>query len=243
MLCNYLTVSLVMLLVARHLGWVGSVVFHLLLAAIGVTALFTLTPGLGGFLLAGALWIYLMLQVRWRGFAYAALVSGGAAAVLFVLAAAVTPIVQPTAPFLIHLPGIDQQFAPAVRMMTWMEAWQRFLQNPLIGTGIGTDAATVRYIDPSGILHVLTDAHNVFLNFAVQCGLLGLAAMVLLMARVASMTGALALEDGNAVRLGLGLAWLSAFAYQGLTGSYEDARHLWVLLGLLLASVRLERRE
>jgi hypothetical protein len=38
---------------------------------------------------------------------------------------------------------------------------------------------------------------------------------------------------------GLGLAFLNAFAYQGLTGSFEDASHLWVLLGLFLASLRL----
>ncbi|HEU4705130.1 MAG TPA: hypothetical protein VFS45_05430, partial [Sphingomicrobium sp.] len=47
-------------------------------------------------------------------------------------------------------------------------------------------------------------------------------------------------EDRNVVRLGLGIAWLSAFAYQGLTGSCEDSRHLWVLFGLLIAANRIE---
>jgi hypothetical protein len=41
----------------------------------------------------------------------------------------------------------------------------------------------------------------------------------------------------------LGLTWLNAFVYQGLTGSYEDARHLWLLLGLLIAAERLETNE
>ena len=45
MLCNYLTVSLLILLVARRLGWVGPATFYLMLAAAAVTALFTLTPG------------------------------------------------------------------------------------------------------------------------------------------------------------------------------------------------------
>ena len=128
-------------------------------------------------------------------------------------------------------------------MMTWTDACHRFLDNPLIGTGIGSDAVAVRYVDPSGFLHLLTDAHNVFLNFAVQCGLLGLAAMILLVVKVARMTAPLRLGDRNVLRLGLGLAWLDAFAYQGLTGSYEDARHLWVLLGLMLSAIRLEALE
>ena len=139
--------------------------------------------------------------------------------------------------------ALTRDLAPAVRLMTWLDAWHRFLDNPLIGTGIGSDAVAVRYVDPSGFPHVLTDAHNVFLNFAVQCGLIGVAAMILLIVRVSRITGPLGLGGGNAVRLGLGLAWLSAFAYEGLTGSYEDARHLWLLLGLLLASARLEVRE
>jgi hypothetical protein len=37
-------------------------------------------------------------------------------------------------------------------------------------------------------------------------------------------------------RIGLGLAFISAFFYQGIGGSYEDARHLWVLIGFFLIS-------
>jgi hypothetical protein len=36
--------------------------------------------------------------------------------------------------------------------------------------------------------------------------------------------------------IGLGLIFLNIFAYQGLTGSFEDARHVWVVLGLLMAA-------
>jgi putative inorganic carbon (hco3(-)) transporter len=42
------------------------------------------------------------------------------------------------------------------------------------------------------------------------------------------------------VPVALGIAFLGAFAYQGLGGSFEDARHLWLLFGLLIASRRLE---
>jgi hypothetical protein len=39
--------------------------------------------------------------------------------------------------------------------------------------------------------------------------------------------------ENDPVRTALGLAFIGAFCFQGLIGSYEDARHLWVLLGLL----------
>jgi O-antigen ligase len=89
----------------------------------------------------------------------------------------------------------------------------------------------------------MTDAHNVFLNFAAQTGLVGLAAMLAIVLHVARRTFPLRLQGFGAVRVMLGLTWLNAFVYQGLTGSYEDARHLWLLLGLLIAAERLETNE
>ena len=243
MLTNFLTVSLLILLIARRLGWIGSPVFYLLLVPILVTSVFSLTPGLGGIFLAIGLWLYASERIRAPRLAFAALAGGAMAALLFVLAATVTPIIHPTAPFLIHVPGLGQELAPSVRLMTWIDAIARFTEHPLLGAGIGSDAVAVRYADPSGNLHRLTDAHNVFLNVAVQCGLVGVAAIIWLIVRVANSTGKLRLNRDNVVRLGIGLAWLNAFVYQGLTGSYEDARHLWVLLGLLLVSIRLEQAE
>ena len=152
------------------------------------------------------------------------------------MAATVTPIIHPTAPFLIDVPGLERQVAPAVRMMTWMDSGERFLTYPLLGLGIGADAANVRYIDPSGVTHRLTDAHNVFLNFAAQCGLIGLAAMVMLILHVTKIAWPRRFRQTNVIRLGLAIAWLNAFVYQGPTGSYEDARHLWLLLGILVAT-------
>ena len=80
--------------------------------------------------------------------------------------------------------------------------------------------------------------HNLFLNVAVQCGLLGIAAIIFLIAHVARRTCRLPWDQHRLIQVGLGLAWLNAFAYQGLTGSYEDARHLWVLLGLIVVAGR-----
>jgi hypothetical protein len=43
------------------------------------------------------------------------------------------------------------------------------------------------------------------------------------------------------VRFGLAAAFLTGFVIQGLTSSFEDARHLWFLIGLLVAGTRLEK--
>ena len=55
MLCNFLTVSLVILLLCLHLRWIGRIAGYTLLAAIMATAAFTLTPGLGGIAACAAL--------------------------------------------------------------------------------------------------------------------------------------------------------------------------------------------
>lgn len=242
MLCNYLTVSLAILMICLHLRWIGRAAGYSLFAAILVTAAFTITPGIGGIAALLGLWLFLKLRERAPAAAVAALALGSALAVAFVAVSVVTPILHPTAPFLIQLPGIETPLAPAVRLMAWIEAAGSIRDHLLFGVGIGADPIVVDYVAPSGDRHVLTDAHNVYLNVAMHHGLVGLAALIALIVVVARAMRPLRLTDANAIRLGLGVAWLNAFAYQGLTGSYEDARHLWLLLGLLFVTIRIERQ-
>lgn len=157
----------------------------------------------------------------------------------FLLAASVTPLIHPTAPFLIELPGLADPLAPSVRMMAWIEASRSILAHPLFGTGLGSDPIAVRYLAPSGEQHVLTDGHNVFLTVAMHNGLPSLAALLVLVGFVARRALPLRAEPSALLAAG----WLIAFAYHGLTGSFEDARHLWVLLGLMLAARRIERSD
>ncbi|HEV2866899.1 MAG TPA: hypothetical protein VGX37_10305 [Allosphingosinicella sp.] len=241
MLCNYLTVSLMVLLVARRLGWIGRTLFLLLLGGILFAAAFSLTPGLGGIFLAGGVWLWLALEGRRPAAARLALAAGVGAAALFVVAMAVTPILHPTAPFLIRVPATDLTLAPAVRLMTWMDAARNVTADPLLGRGLGVDVVDVDFLTPSGDLAHLSDAHNTFLNIAVQCGVFGLAAMVALLLWVGRRLRPfrLSADAAGVLRIGLGLAFLDAFAYQGLGGSFEDARHLWLLFGLILAADRL----
>jgi O-antigen ligase len=172
-----------------------------------------------------------------------ALLAGLGAAAASIPVMAVTPVLHSTAPFLIPLPGTDLTLAPAGRLMIWMDAARNFLAEPWLGRGIGNHAVRVQYLDPSGVLQTLTDAHNSFLNIAVQTGLAGLSALLLIIGFAAKAVTPLRLapDRANTLRLALGLAFLNGIAVQGLGGSFEDARHLWVCFGLLLAADRLER--
>lgn len=155
------------------------------------------------------------------------------------LLAAATPILHPTAPFLIDMPlGIT--LAPSVRLLAWTEATQNFFASPIFGRGIGTEAVAVVFEQEnlcSGLC--VTDAHNTFLSFAVQTGVVGLAALVAIICFVAGKLKAPpAHSQADALVFGLAVAWLSGFALQGLVGSFEDARHLWIVFGLLLSALR-----
>jgi hypothetical protein len=243
MLCNFLSVSLVLSLVARRMGWIRRSPATLLPVGLVAAAIFTISPGLGGIALVLGIWGWLVMRETRAGLARNALVAGLLAAVAFVAASAITPIIHPTAPFLIRLPFGDIPLAPSGRLMAWMDAVDNVAGHLWFGRGIGQDAVWIRYRDPSGNLQTLTDAHNSFLSIAVQCGLFGLCSLTALVLYAASLSRPFRLlpGDSNLVRLGLGIAFIGGFAYQGLTGSFEDARHLWLLLGLLFAAARIER--
>jgi O-antigen ligase len=240
MACNYLSVSLLLLLGARQARWIRGWPFLLLGLGILLAAATTISPGLGGIALALGLWAYLRLRDQQPFLALLALSGGLLAALLFLAALAFTPILHPTAPFLLHLPWIDLTLAPSGRMMVWMEALRTVAANPLTGRGIGLEAVEVAYLDPSGGRQRLTDAHNIFLSVAAQAGLLGLASLLALLVHLGGRARpfTLAEDPAAAIRLAAGLGLLSGFVYQGLGGSFEDARHLWLLVGLLLAASR-----
>jgi O-antigen ligase len=237
MACNYLTVSLGLLLCARLSGYVGRGTFILLLTGILIAALSTISPGLGGIALLGGLGFFAMRRRERPIAARLGLLAAIAAAALFLVALAVTPFPYPEAPFSMRLPGGIVLY-PSVRFLVWSSALDQFVHHPLIGIGIGIDPVHVRYVNPSGALEQLTDAHNIFLSIAAQCGILGLVglgAIIWMAARRAPWS-----TGGGLRRFLLGATFLDVFVYQGLGGSFEDTRHVWVLLGLAIAASRPE---
>ncbi|HEX2764905.1 MAG TPA: hypothetical protein VHM92_13820 [Allosphingosinicella sp.] len=236
MLANYLTVSVAVLLAVAERGWIGRRLAPPLLAAMVVTAFFSMTPGLAGLWLGLGFWTWMKLRTTRRTMAWLALAVGAAGALPYLVAAALTPFPHSTATFALQLPV--GTLYPGARLLFWIAAFKNLVANLPFGSGIGTDAIAVPFQNPAGHLYTLSDAHNVFLNLGVQTGLPGILALVLIISFVARKVFPLPrrIEGSAAIRLGLGLGWLNAFAVQGLVGSFEDARFLWLLFGLFLAS-------
>jgi O-antigen ligase len=240
MLGLYMSVSVPVLLGCARAGWVPKRLFWPLLAAMLVAAAFSLTPGLGGLFLGLGLWGWLTRRRERPLLARASLVAGVAAALAMLGATVVTPYLHPTAPFLIHLPGIGT-LAPSARLMFWMDAVRTFLAHPLTGQGVGTDPVAVLYQNPSGGRAIWHDAHQTWLSVAAQTGIVGLLAFGWVTVHVLRGLAARPwpTQGPGAVRTALAVAWLQAFLWQGLVGSFEDARCLWLLLGLTIAAFRL----
>ncbi|MDQ3799302.1 MAG: O-antigen ligase family protein [Acidobacteriota bacterium] len=236
MLCNYLSVSLMFLLVFQKLGWINKKLFYAFLFGILFCAAFTISPSLGGIALSLGIWLWISFRKSRPFLAKINLAGGFVAAIAFIFAVMIAPSLHPTAPFFVDVPVLEKRVAPSGRIMTWMDSWRSFAENPVFGRGVGQDACDVRYLDLTNTLQTLTDAHNVFLNVAAQTGVFGLLAIISIIFHLTRKTFPLAFDETHAsvFRIGFGLAFISAFLYQGIGGSYEDARHLWILIGFFL---------
>jgi len=220
MFCHYLGISWVLLLLARDRKWIGATAAWVLGAALLFAAAATLSPCIGGIALATGIWIYFWDKGRGKTICAAALYTSVAVAVLFVAATAVK---------------VGPDFRPAegrsARVLAWGSAASTFAADPLTGRGVGTRAADVRY----GPQH-LTDAHNMYLNVLAESGIPAAAALIALgVWLLVRLAKPLSDPGRKAAAHALGTAFFVAFFYQGITGSFEDARHLWVLAGLAAA--------
>jgi O-antigen ligase len=232
MFCNYLTVAFMITVISLRMGWIRRSLAIAAIVSITIAACFTVSIALGGMFLAIALWIWCSDSTS----VMPRFASIGA----FALAAAFLAI----APFALWTPGGTGAISPSPRLMVWKDAFATFVGDPLTGKGLGTGAAVVTYQNSDGTLSLLTDAHNVFLNVAAESGIFGLAALSILIVAIirSAFVGS---NDGTikSVRFGLGIAFLAAFVYDGLTGSFEDARHLWVLIGFIFAAQEISKGE
>ena len=234
MLCNYLVVAVCLLLAAIRLQWIQSRTGYALFLLLALASVFTASPGLGGLALAVGLWCGWL----WRDEAprRAALVLG--AGVFAAIAMFAATLVNLAAPF-------EQA---SVRGLIWPQAWATVLQHPWRGVGLGQDVVGVEFLSPSGDQQWLTDAHNMWLNLAGQAGLPAVLAMVAICWLLLrgpwprSATGAgeaavsqAAVSETDILRVACGTAFVGAFLYQGMAGSFEDARQMWLLMGMLAA--------
>jgi O-antigen ligase len=245
MLANYLGVSLMFLLLAGTLRWIRPQTMIAAAAAILLSAFFALTPGFAGILAMLAAWTWYRERYQRPRLARLAVLAGIGVTILEVLVAAIAPAIYPTVPFVVHVRALDLSIAPAIRLLVWISAAKTFLASPLFGHGIGIDPASVLYQSPEFAARgYVTDAHSFILSIAGQCGILGIAGLaavvgyVIYHARTAARDG---LE--KPLLFGLCIAWLGGFVVEGLVGSFEDARHLWIVFGLVASVSRFKIPE
>jgi O-antigen ligase len=242
MLGAYLSVSLMVALLAATRGWVGRPTSIALIAGLSMATIATFSAGIGGIILGGALWFWLRRRRTQPGLARATLWVGIAAAAAFAVAQALTPIAYDQPFFSLPVPGTDISLLPTARMRAWIDSLRTFAAHPLTGVGIGMDVARVRFVEPGGARVMLHDAHNVWLNVAAGCGVIGVLAFLAIVVAIWRRTRTAA--DRAAAGLAT-VAWgagvLNVLVYQGIGGAFEDARFIWVAIGLLLVADRADR--
>ena len=233
MCCNYLSVSFLLLLAMRSVGWMGRRASLMLGAAIVVTAGFTVSPGLGGLALGAGLWFWADYRGRGREVAARnALLAGIVVALAFIVAMLVSP------PSLFGPEGRLQlsHLQPSGRVLCWRSALHTAWHHPWLGDGPGSLPASVDYLTASGEPQHLGDAHNTFLSIAAKDGILGLLAFCALLIFLLRKTHLRTRGSPKMVlRTAAWIGLLQALMYQGLGGSWEHTRHIWVLIGLMAA--------
>jgi len=237
MLANYLTVSVVFLLFGKVKEWLRRSFWPLLILHLAAAG-FTVTPGLGGLILGIGLFVWVFRDsASSPRRASAALAIGILAAVGSVLVSAVTTRPIPSSPFWFEPFGF--RIDPTQRLLTWLGSWQTMLEYPLTGRGLGIDVARVYFDAPSGQKQMLTDAHNTWLNIGGQAGIPGFLASIMLTIALIGRSLPFRPTGAASLRTMFGIAFIAAFVAQGFVGSFENARHLWVLIGLLIAAAKL----
>jgi O-antigen ligase len=167
-----------------------------------------------------------------------ALIAGVTGACAFLVACVIPPVRAGSSEW--RLPIINQSIEASPRVWCWGAAYQTWMAHPLLGRGTGLDMACPVYHDASGNTGYLLDAHNTYLNTLATRGALGLCSLLGIIASVISPLGGSKRSidhDVSNIWKGLCIALVCAFLYDGLTGSFEHTRHLWVLIGIT-ASVR-----
>jgi len=227
-LCTYLAASLFLVLAGGRAGLINRRFARGLTIAIVAGAALTLSPGLGGVALGLSLWWSVAAPTpTGRRMVYAGL----AAAVVFVLATLGSPTM------LLRDADPGGNFVPSSRVLAWTDAAGTFAEHPWLGAGPGADVAHVDYRNASKGSELLTDAHNMWLSVLAQYGVFGFASFAAMIGMVVSrMRVSAVLSREGAWRRGCELALIAALLYPSLSGSFEDTRHLWLLIGLTYAA-------
>lgn len=119
-----------------------------------------------------------------------------------------------------------------VRLHCWAQAGEAWADAPLLGWGGGQEPILV-----ITNIYQFANAHNWVLSTASQWGTVGL---LPLLGMVFYLLGFHRPPTRSKIVFHLRVALCAALLYHGWMASVENARHLWVLFGLLAAGNRLE---
>ena len=124
----------------------------------------------------------------------------------------------------------DDTISSDGRIRLWSVAWRMWQEHPVLGVGIGQYRAVADQYVFGGVSNI---AHNTYLSFLAETGLVGFVILVSLPLAV-FVRVIRSRRRGNvfAPLLALGLA---AVAVQALTLNLENSRALWALLGISAA--------
>jgi O-antigen ligase len=136
--------------------------------------------------------------------------------------------------------GASPQVERDLRPRIWAVAAERFRDAPLLGHGFGREILAPSFIPvtPPGTQHPeVRHGHNVFVDVALQLGLVGLAVFIALLASLALEYRRFLAHPGLAPLGVMGLAVLAGFVVKNLTDDFayrHNALAFWAINGMLL---------
>jgi O-antigen ligase len=226
----------------REQGSLALIVALALLVAAGwLTANRIIWPALAAELLAGI--------AAWRVGARAGTVPSRSlarvtlAAGLIIVLAFATSVIERSDRAL-RLATTPAQIDSDLRPRIWAVAAERFREAPWLGHGFGREILAASFIPltPRNTQHPeIRHAHNVFVDVALQLGIVGLAIFIAMLVALAREYRHL-LADTRLAPLGMmGLAMLAGFVVKNLTDDFlyrHNALVFWAINGMLLGLAR-----
>jgi O-antigen ligase len=134
----------------------------------------------------------------------------------------------------------DENFSVLERLAHWDAGWRMFSDSPWLGVGIGNYGVSyARYPQPHWY-EPLGHAHNVFINFLGETGILGLTAFLAFWLSVARLAWRTGWSAGSRWNAALALGVLGAWAYLTVHSLFDNlfVQHLQLQLALLLAALQ-----
>jgi putative inorganic carbon (HCO3(-)) transporter len=138
----------------------------------------------------------------------------------------------------------DENFSVLERLAHWRAGWSMFEDRPWLGVGIGNYAASYsRYALPYWY-EPLGHAHNVFVNFLAETGILGLGAFLGFWLAVVWTAARYAWCGGQSWGMALAFGLVGTWTYLVVHSLFDNlfVGHMQLQLALLLAALAAMRQ-